>query len=93
MRSISAPSTDAASRSTIGCERRQPQTTAGASGASDSASQPTTVSPSLSSPTAATRSAPTAATTSASDSSTVRTVSPASFSIHPGCGWLTWAGR
>ena len=81
----------ASSRSTIGWLRRDPHTIAGASGRSVSASHATTVSPSLSRPTAAT-SPSSCAVRSPSARSTVATVSSASFSIQPGWGWLTCAG-
>jgi hypothetical protein len=84
----------AASRSTIGCERRQPQTTASAKGRPVAGSQATEVSPSLSRPIAVTAAGPpTASTTSATVSATERTTSSASFEIQPGCGCVTATRR
>src|SRR5262249_40160960 len=74
--------------------RRQPQTTASATGRPVAGSHATTVSPSLSRPIAVTTAGPpTASTTSATVSCTERTTSSASLAIQPGCGWVTATRR
>ena len=84
---IAAPWPAAATRSTIGWLRRQFQRTAGASGSPVTRSQATTVSPWLSSPTAAIRAGPpTAARTSSTTSTTDARIASGSCSAQPGCG-------